>query len=60
MELTQATIMIPQSAIIIDYKEAMIFAFLVLLRLQNKTSVLSTVMGAEEDHSSGELFMQEN
>ena len=41
---------------IIEYKEALIFGLLGVLRLQNKTNVLSSVTGANKDHSSGNIF----
>ena len=44
------------TAEIIDYKEALIFAFLGLLKSKNQVNCLSSVTGAKEDHSSGVLF----
>ncbi len=44
-------------AIVIDFKEAMIFAFLAYLRLLGKVNVLSSVTGAYQDHSSGDIFL---
>ncbi len=41
---------------IIDYKEALVFAFLGLLRMEGKTNVLSSVTGAESDSCSGRVW----
>ena len=40
---------------IVDYKEALVFALLGLLRKENKINVLSSVTGAKHDHSSGRI-----
>ena len=48
-------IIIP-NAEIINYKEALIFAFLGILRLNNTNNVLSSVTGAKMDHSSGVIL----
>lgn len=40
---------------IVDYKEALIFALLGLLRKENQINVLSSVTGAKHDHSSGRI-----
>lgn len=40
----------------IQYKEALIFALLGVLKLRGEVNVLSSVTGAKEDHSSGEVF----
>lgn len=45
---------------LIDYKEALIFALLGLLRLQEKNNCLHTVTGALKDHSSGIIFNPKN
>ena len=41
---------------IIEYKEALIFAFLGLLKLEGKTNVLSSVTGAASDSCSGRIW----
>ncbi len=48
-------IVVPDAAII-DYKEALLFAFLGLLRLEGKTNVLSSVTGAPTDSCSGVIW----
>ncbi|MCW3161562.1 anhydro-N-acetylmuramic acid kinase [Chryseobacterium oryctis] len=49
---TTAKIIIPEKKII-DYKEALIFAFMGVLRLINETNVLSSATGSTHNHSSG-------
>ncbi|CAF0760817.1 unnamed protein product [Didymodactylos carnosus] len=41
---------------VIDYKEALIMAFIGLLRLQNKPNILASVTGAEHDSVGGSLW----
>ena len=41
---------------IIDFKEALIFAFLGLLKLHGSINCLASVTGAIRDHSSGKIF----
>jgi anhydro-N-acetylmuramic acid kinase len=48
-------IIIPSSKIL-EYKEALIFALLGVLKLRNEINVLCSVTGAKMDHSSGIIF----
>ncbi len=50
--LSNAKIIAPEIEIV-DYKEALIFAFLGVLRMRNEINVLRSVTGAERDSSSG-------
>lgn len=49
---TKSGIVIPEKEII-DYKEALIFAFMGVLRMNNEINVLSSATGSTTDHSSG-------
>ena len=53
--LPQLDIIIPDAKIL-EFKEALIFALLGVLKLRNEINVLSSVTGAKEDHSSGVVY----
>ena len=52
---TKHEVVVPEKQII-DYKEALVFAFLGMLRLEGKTNVLASVTGAESDSCSGRIW----
>ena len=56
--LSAAKIVIPEKQVV-DYKEALIFAFLGVLRVDNQVNCLSSVTGASRDHSSGQICTPE-
>ena len=55
---TKHEVVIPEKQII-DYKEALVFALLGLLRMEGKTNVLASVTGAESDSCSGKVFREQ-
>lgn len=57
--LSSCKINIPKPDII-EFKEALVFAFLGVLRLRNETNCLKTVTGAKQDHSSGKIYTPQN
>jgi anhydro-N-acetylmuramic acid kinase len=42
---------------IVEYKEALIFAFLGMLRFNEQTNVLASVTGAKKDHIGGAVYL---
>jgi len=54
-QFSKAKFSIPD-LLVVDFKEALIFAFLGLLRAENQVNCLSSVTGASFDHSSGNIF----
>jgi anhydro-N-acetylmuramic acid kinase len=53
--LPEMDIIIPDKKIL-EFKEALIFALLGVLKLRNEINVLSSVTGAKHNHSSGVVF----
>jgi anhydro-N-acetylmuramic acid kinase len=53
--LPEMEIIIPDKKIL-EYKEALIFGLLGVLRLRGEINVLSSVTGAKENHSSGKIY----
>lgn len=54
--LPNIKIIIPDNKTL-EFKEALIFALLGVLKLRNEINVLSSVTGAKKDHSSGNIFI---
>lgn len=52
--LCMAKIIVPEAKVL-DFKEALVFAFLGVLRARNEINVLKSVTGASCDHSSGKI-----
>ena len=53
---TNCEIIIP-STDIINYKEAIIFAFLSVLKIRGEVNCFANVTGSKHDHSSGKIFL---
>jgi anhydro-N-acetylmuramic acid kinase len=53
---SNSKILLPKKELI-DFKEALIFAFLGLLKFDNQVNCLGSVTGAKQDHSSGRIFL---
>jgi len=49
----------PTNSTLIEYKEALIFGFLGVLKLRNESNCLQSVTGASRNHSSGSIYFPE-
>lgn len=56
-KLGSTTEIVVPKKIIIEFKEALVFALMGVLRVEQLTNVLSSVTGAKKDSSSGVLFI---
>lgn len=52
---TAVELIVPEAKLL-EYKEALIFGLLGVLRLRDEVNCLSSVTGASKDHSSGNIF----
>lgn len=55
--LPEMKIIIPESQIL-EYKEALIFGLLGVLKLRDEINVLCSVTGASKNHSSGKIYLK--
>ena len=55
-EYVDANIIIPDSRII-EFKEALVFGLLGVLKLREEINCLKSVTGAKRDHSSGQIYL---
>ena len=54
-EKTTTGLVIPNKTLV-EFKEALVFGFLGVLKLRNEVNCLRSVTGAKYDHSSGIIF----
>ncbi|MBF25744.1 MAG: anhydro-N-acetylmuramic acid kinase [Flavobacteriales bacterium] len=54
--LTSTNLIIPDVDIV-NYKEAIVFGFLGVLRMLNENNCIASVTGAHKDHSSGDVYL---
>lgn len=53
-------LMVVPGEMVVDFKEALIFGFLGILRLRNQVNCLASVTGVSKNHSSGSIFHPTN
>lgn len=56
LSLFSPTSVIVPSDKLVNYKEALVFGLLGVLRMRGQVNTLSSVTGADSDHSSGEIY----
>ncbi len=56
IHLPQTKIIIPENKTL-EFKEALIFGLLGVLKIRNQVNVLKSVTGAKRDHSSGKIYL---
>ena len=56
INLTETKVILPNNDIV-NFKEAIIFGFLGVLRVLNHNNCLASATGAKRDHSSGEIYL---
>ena len=56
-EMAVNTRIVVPDELVIDYKEALIFAFLGLLRIEKHNNTLRSVTGADEDSCGGCIYL---
>jgi anhydro-N-acetylmuramic acid kinase len=54
-DIENQKVIVPSNTVV-EFKEALIFGFLGVLKLRNETNCLKSVTGATHDHSSGKIF----
>jgi len=52
---TKAELILPER-LLIEYKEAIIFGFLGVLKFRKEINCLKSVTGSKKNHSSGKIF----
>nr|MBX2827004.1 anhydro-N-acetylmuramic acid kinase [Flavobacteriaceae bacterium] len=56
-ELKNVNLVIPNNHLI-EYKEALVFGLLGVLRMRDEVNCLASVTGASKDHSAGILYLK--
>jgi anhydro-N-acetylmuramic acid kinase len=48
------------SSVLIEFKEALVFAYLGVLRYRNENNCLASVTGAQKNNCGGQIFFVKN